>query len=154
MTTIKCTIIWDDGPRQVYTLTCVPVPSFINLLKATIPASQRTYDPQTKIWCFSEEWGPKIAVAATGFFEQNQIKFTSKEVVQRKNKSNIPAGTDVNKLPMTDVIAGFIKLLSKNALKSAYRTAAMELHPDRQGGDQSKMAQLNTLWTRIEAELK
>ena len=45
-----------------------------------------------------------------------------------------------------------MKLLPFDAAQSAYRKAALLLHPNK-GGDKEKMTRVNALWSRIENEL-
>ena len=157
---IKCKLIWDDGPAQVYRLTCAYNPGLIAAIKQLIPASDRTFDPASKVWCFSERYGVPIKQAIEAVWSRSEVMFVSKEDVQ-KGKSQgasqqarqVPVSNDYSKVPLADAILVFAQMLPREALKAAYRVAAQHYHPDKSGGDTTKMAQLNALWSKIEKEM-
>jgi len=58
----------------------------------------------------------------------------------------------LQKRPLDSVLLTFVKLLPYTAAQAAFRKAAMELHPDKNGGNGDRMSALNASWTRIETE--
>ena len=150
---IKCRI-WYDLDVQAYRISCGYNNKFIEFLKVAIPTSDRAYDPTTKIWVFQEKWFDIVCSTAQGVWGGGNVTIQNKASAQTAASSN--ANTSVapaRQAKLDDVIISFFKLLPVNAVRKAYQTAAVELHPDR-GGDAVKMRQLNEYWSRIKTELK
>ena len=77
--------------------------------------------------------------------------FAKDVAAQQAKKTSVER---VSKAPFEQVCLDFVKIIPRSVLKKAYLLAANELHPDKNGGDGSKMAALNNLWSRIEQEVK
>lgn len=122
----------------------------VNLLKGTIPVSDRSYDPATRTWSFIDKYMPavkklaetigmqveeKAAVSADGFFYEHAV---SAPAVESKDslahKLAVLLSVDISVL--NDPIA----------TKKAYRAKALLFHPDRNNGDGTRMSELNSVW--------
>lgn len=150
-TNIKCTIQWDTDV-DAYIVSTPYSKQFVDFIKVAIPVSDRAWHPETKVWYIKESYFDVVKTVALKVWLQSEIVIISKDdaVAQQARKTSVAA---VAKAPLNDVLIEFVRLCPKDALKSAYRTAALALHPDRNNGDGSKMSALNTLWNRIEQEL-
>jgi hypothetical protein len=125
------------------------------LLRATIPASHRDYNPNSHEWTVLDQYWPplkeilqkanwticeEVVVAPEDFFyNQGSIIDTP---ISREDLAN-------QLLAMLGITAE--QLADSNAAKKAYRKAALLLHPDRNGGDGSRMSELNSVWSSYNA---
>ena len=139
--------IWWDKDVQAYYISTPYNQNFVEFIKAAIPVGKRHWDPQTKIWMFSEEFLPPLLKLCQKVWGAGNVTVIDKFQVEKAS-----ATPSVQKTKMEDVLADFIRLLPYDVALTAYRKAAMQLHPDR-GGDETKMSKLNTLWKRIQKEL-
>lgn len=151
-TNIKCTIQWDQDV-DAYIVSTPFSRQFVDFIKIAIPVSDRVWEPEKKVWYIKESYFSVVHDVARKVWSDSEIVVILKSDVQAQQakKTSIEA---VSKAPLNDVIVQFVKALPKDSLKAAYRNAALALHPDRNGGDGSKMAVLNTLWARLEQDLK
>ncbi len=123
-----------------------------------VPSGDRNFDHSSKFWYVKEAYGEFIRSLATSAFGIHAVSFTSKTVAEQSQQASSQrtssAGTTLNPSQGTteDALVAFFSLLSYDAARTAYRHAATDLHPDKQGGDAVKMARLNELWGRIEKE--
>lgn len=147
---IKCKIWWDTN-TQSYIVSSSYNEKLVDALKNVIPSSDRSFDPKTKFWFLTEPYGEALRKIAEACFGVGGVSFVSKQVAeQSRQRQTLPASQD----GISTAIAQFFALLSYDAAKAAYRKAALELHPDREGkSDPQRMAQLNDLWSRIEKEV-
>lgn len=129
--------------------------AYISLLKGTIPASDRLYNPQTKTWSVLDKYveglkkladtiGVDVIVAAPvsadGFFYEHAINSPSVET------------KDTLALKLITILGISEETLKDSvATKKAYRSKALLLHPDRNNGDGSKMSELNSIWSAYNA---
>jgi len=139
--------IWWDRDIQGYHIESPYNPQLVNGLKSIIPASDRAYDPVTKIWTFSERWFSPVKTVCDRLYG-NQVSYLTRESTERATAPAV-----IKHKSLDEVLLAFSRLLPNNALRKAYLVAATELHPDR-GGNMEKMAELNALWARIEEERK
>lgn len=139
--------IWYDPNLQGYHIECPFNRSFIDFLKASIPASDRAFDPNKKTWSFSEKYLDAVVATAEQFYGKSNVSVLTKDKVNQASQA--PAAESQT---LDAALLAFMKLLPFEAAQAAYRKASMALHPDR-GGDMTKMSQLNVLWTRIEQEV-
>lgn len=142
----KVRFLWDKDV-QGYRIECPYNKAFIEGIKALVPASDRDYDPSTKIWTVAEKWYKPLHIAAERLYPGQVFVFTKE---QQERAAAPPA---IAKASLDQVLTDFVKLLPNEALIRAYKVAAMELHPDR-GGSMEKMSSLNALWQRIKEEKK
>jgi hypothetical protein len=138
--------IWWDLQVQAYRMVTPYNATFVEAIKKLLPASDREWDPNTKMWTFVEKYlDPMILLV------EQQFHCTA-TVLRRidAERASTPPSRVVNS-KMDTLITQFFKLLPFDAVEKAYKVAALTLHPDR-GGDMSKMSELNAMWDRIRKE--
>ena len=121
------------------------VQAIITWLKLTVPSGEREYDDVNKVWFVHEKFFDTIK----GVIEANP-NFNCK-VVEK------PVGSStVQFVPTETYIAKFKELTGEDIMATeytvalkVYRKASLRLHPDRNGGDGSKMSELNQAWDAI-----
>ena len=134
----------------------------IDVLKAQIPATQRTYDPTTHKWEMAMEyWAPfKIVLESLGFTidkVKEHVDPTAPHVPQdyADNFYNAPAPTKEPQeniaSALSEIMGVDIATLGDKELKNCYRAACRKHHPDF-GGDAAKMSELNRLWSLYNAK--
>jgi hypothetical protein len=150
---VKCRIVW-DVKIQAYKVSTPYSQAFVDLIKLAIPVGQRDWKPAERYWIVTEPYGDALKkVAETIWKLTGEVVMESKADAEAEEaKRRAEAATHVHKAPIASVLNEFLMLLPNDALVAAYRRAAMELHPDKQGGSPEKMAYLNTLWDRIKVE--
>jgi len=150
--------IWWDVNAQAYVISTSYNEKLVDSLKNFVPSGDRNFDHSSKFWYVKEAYGEFIRSLATSAFGIHAVSFTSKTVAEQSQQASSQrtssAGTTLNPSQGTteDALVAFFSLLSYDAARTAYRHAATDLHPDKQGGDAVKMARLNELWGRIEKE--
>jgi hypothetical protein len=151
--------IWWDVPSQAYVISLAYNEKAVEALKGLIPSGDRNFDPSTKFWYVKEQYGESLRSLFGSAFGIHAVSFTSKQVAEQaqqppSQRAFGSAGPLLNTSTGTteDAIVAFFSLLSFDAAKQAYRRAAMDLHPDKQSGDGTKMSKLNDLWARLEKE--
>jgi hypothetical protein len=154
--------IWWDAKVSAYRLQGDFKPELIEFLKANIPQDHRGYektkDPVTgkdeHLWTFIEQYFDGMQKAAFLFFGQANVAILTRAQVESATRgpSSLP-NMSTNLTSLDVMLVEFMKLIPFEAAQSAYRKAAMVLHPDRQGGSMEKMTRLNSIWTRIEKEI-
>jgi hypothetical protein len=155
---IKCRIWWEES-SQSYVVSCSYKPGFVDSVKQLIPSGSRTYDPNTKFWNVTEQYGEFLRKLAETAFGVGCVSFTSRNVTQQAGASSQQRAYSGSTNPLTsngnatteDCVVAFMNLVPYDAAKRAYLLAAQSHHPDK-GGDAQKMSRLNELWTRIEKE--
>jgi hypothetical protein len=136
----------------------------IDFIKQMVPATAREYNTSTNKWSIGIEYWPPLAIVL-----KDALHFTLHEVTAEDAKSipniEVPKEYAENFHYKQEVISSNTETASSIAeklsvflgekittqelteLKKLYRKRALELHPDRNGGDGSKMSELNRLWT-------
>lgn len=143
----KCKIWWDTNV-QSYHVSTPYNPEFVAALKQLIPVSDRHFDFDAKIWVFTERFfGPVSRLAKTIWPNPGEIVIIDRVTTDRASQP-----TAVEKKPLSNLCQEFLEVLPFDAAQSAYKKAALLLHPDR-GGDMEKMATLNALWNRLRKEI-
>jgi len=147
--------IWWDATVAAYRMTSPYNRALVDATKSHIPASDRKFDEATKQWIFTE----KYLDAFTALLKTVGFQFVL--VTRQQVEANAGAGNNgtrtgssmYSRCSIDNVIIEFVRLLPYDAAKAAYRRAALELHPDKQQGDGSRMASLNATWERIAKEV-
>jgi hypothetical protein len=128
--------------------------ALVTIFKSTISVSNRIYDPVTKHWSFtanafrdiveklfistSTQYDIQDAVATVGpegFFYEHAVASPMADTPEVL-AARLQALLGLDNETMLDVML----------VKKAYRRKAMELHPDRNDGDGSRMSALNEVW--------
>lgn len=141
--------IWYDPKLDGYQLQSTwnsNTEKFVNFLKTAIPVSDRSFDPQTKTWSFAKKYLDPVVQASKMYYGNHEVSVITEQQVKGATQ------TVAAKQTIDQVMVEFMKLLPFDAAQSAFRKAAILLHPDR-GGDMEHMAKLNTLWDRLEKEI-
>jgi hypothetical protein len=156
--TVQVQIItrWHKPPNQLK--------MFVELLKATIPASNRMYDPASKIWTVtaqafnslkmvmdalkiqSQQYPSGLGLEAAKTIDPNNFFHNPTPAPAVETKESLKA--KLEKLLDSTIDIAF---MSDGELKKLYRRKAMELHPDRNNEDGSKMSELNSIWSAYNA---
>lgn len=136
--------LWEAG--GVFLCSFSYSPGLVDFIKETIPARERRWDKDAKAWSFAAGHAHRV------LNEARRLGFSCRtegigEDARRDTPPPRPAYRNTD-----DAIVAFFRLLPPDALKAAYRAAAIKLHPDH-GGDEQAMKELNELWQRIEEEL-
>jgi hypothetical protein len=146
--------IWWDASIQAYRLSSSWNNQLVDCLKSSIPATERSFDPQSKIWTYIEKHHDNLVklLRAIGMdpvvVSRQQTEAASGASQQAGSTSSAPARSAT----LDSVLCTFMRTLPYDAAQAAYRKASMILHPDR-GGSMEAMSALNVAWTRIEKEL-
>jgi len=141
--------IWWDASVQAYRMASPYNKDLVEAVKTFIPVSDRSYDPQTKIWTIVE----RQLTPLTGLFKTLNIQPTviTRQQTEQAAQSQ-PNGAQKRGLDIAVVALDFMRLAGPDAMQKAFRAAAMTLHPDR-GGSMDKMSALNAAWERLQKEL-
>lgn len=153
----KCMIYWEKE-TQSYAMSSSWSPKlqgFIDALKPLIPNGARSYDPETKIWRFNEQYGEAVAKLAQTFLGDTNVVFTKRQDSEEGSFSYKA------EKPLAEVFKEFDALLPEGitydrnnppTVKIAFLKACKKHHPDL-GGSAESMAKLNECWQRIEKEI-
>lgn len=137
----------------------------VDVMKAMIPATMRSYDPITYKWEVAfEYWAPLEVTLKSMNFKVTvveDLKYNEPKVhVPEEYAENFYRAPTVTKELPSSVREQLFQLLEIGHgdpgepdpinLKSLYRNKARQLHPDL-GGDAAKMSELNRLWSLYNA---
>src|SRR5215469_454412 len=146
---IKCRIFWDTNLNS-YIVQSKFNERLVEGLKNIIPSGQRHWDPQNKAWYVDETWGEPVRKIAEACLGQGTVSFVSRTVSQQyTQQQNSQAFTPSPQTGSNDVLELF-GLFTYDAVRKAYLLTCQTLHPDKQGGDATKMSRLNELWQKVE----
>lgn len=137
--------IWWDDQVQAYRMTSPYNAAFVDLLKAAVPNSDRSWEKATKIWTFSEKWLDPIKALCDKCYAGGTTVI-SKQDAQR---AQVPPSVQSASLPT--MYQQFFDLVPYEAMRRAYLTGIAQHHPDK-GGDATKASQLNAIWQKLEKD--
>lgn len=141
--------LWDTK-RQAYVLTMPFLPEVISLLKL-IPASERSYNPETKQWYLQEKHYATVLhiVQGTGV---RVITRTRAEVEAKAQTPPPPMPRQQTASSYDDAVIAFARALPPTFWRSVYRNAVATLHPDKHNGTQEAtdvMLRINVAWQEL-----
>jgi hypothetical protein len=144
--------VWWDASVSAYRVSFPYNKELVEFLGKQIPVSDRHWDSQTNIWtCVERTLTPLLAFFKLLGVTANVI--TRQQMEQQAAQQQARGSITAQRVkPLDTVLCEFMRLLPYTAAQTAYRKAAMELHPDR-GGDAAKAAALNDSWSRIAKEV-
>jgi hypothetical protein len=149
----KVMIYW-DVKIQAYQLKMKTdfdrIEKVVNFLKATIPHSDRSWDPNTKTWTFIEKYLDGVEKLCKVIYGNSEVAVLTKASVEGQTKNQAVASQTISGTDAT--LLEFMKLLPYEAAQKAYKAACFVLHPDR-GGNMEAMSKLNASWQKIEREV-
>lgn len=126
------------------------VEGVIAIIKATIPVSDRAYDPGSKQWSIAEKYWPNLKqlLEHSTFMVEESKKLSREDFFYEAPTPAAPTRDSLG-VVLTKLLGIDSGVLGDDALlKKAYRKKALELHPDRNNGDGSRMSELNSIWTQ------
>ena len=141
-----------DSSVQAYKVRVPYSKEFLDAMRQLIPVANRMWDPLTKTWTVSEAFGLPIKSLCDRVWGSTSVMFIDAAHQQSHSANQTQTPIVRRNAPLDEVLLTFVKLLPYNAARKAYLFAAQELHPDKQGGDSTKMTSINAAWTRIEQE--
>jgi hypothetical protein len=155
---MKAKICWDPA-ISAYRLQ-MPYEKFktekiVEFLKTNIPYDFRQWDPNTKIWTFTEPYFDGVLKFCNIIYTASEVATVTRQQVEQaqqgRSSSNLTKGGTTG---LDADLSAFMRLIPFDAAQKAYRAAALAFHPDRNPqGTMENMSKLNMLWTRIEKEL-
>lgn len=154
-------IVWDNI-IQAYRVNFSYNKAIVDLLKSTIPASDRDYKPkENHTWVIHEKYFEPIRELLEAKFGKHNVNILEKEESQQKWEEFNNYIFQAKAINYSDEITKFVGLLreagiqfdincsdGKLALK-AYRRAAMFFHPDRNPDFAGKMSELNSTFQNL-----
>jgi hypothetical protein len=120
-------------------------------MRDSIPSSAREYNANTHEWTVLSPFWKSLKE----MFEKAGWKITDSTVIPPEDffyNQGTAKSVDVSREELANQLLALLgitaqELADSNAAKKAYRRKALELHPDRNQGDGSKMSELNSTWT-------
>ena len=134
---------------------------FLEMFKATISASNRMYDPQTKLWQMDNKVVPgfrQLINTVVSRIYDTAPNLGSPITTPKIDPNNffyntVPIAQAQTRESVTESLARILGCTPTDLgqpldiVKKLYRKKALELHPDRNNGDGSRMSELNSLWS-------
>lgn len=156
--TQKPVIVWD---KVAYKCT-FPIffknkqhKGFLEILKKSIPSSERDYNPTTHEWFIQEKWLDIVVQLTTLVFGEPYVARKEEWNNFQYSSTVIPTHTDLKKFDSILRDAAIITngtdvaKLERNDAVKLYRKAALILHPDKNPANAAIMSQLNEVFTRL-----
>jgi hypothetical protein len=152
--------VWWDQSVSAYRMTSAFNAALVDALKRFIPASDRSFDPATKIWTFVErQLTPLQSLFTTLNIKPTIVTRAQCEAQQAQSHQAASASASAGNVNVTSqrasldaVMIQFVQLLPYDAARFAYRKAIAEMHPDA-GGNAADASTLNVVWSRLEKDV-
>lgn len=152
-------ISWDNVTNSAYKLNFSNIKNHFNkvqltidYIKASIPSSQREYDPETKSWFIGESSIQNIRDFCS-HIPDFEIIFNEKPDQLVSSKITDPKADYAEfKRMLSFAHIDFEDTKSYSIAKRAYLRAAMKLHPDVAPAMYQEMQTLNEVWARLNSE--
>ena len=146
-TSVKCKIWWDDTV-QAYSVSVPYNANFVAAIKALVPVSERGFNEVSKVWTFTEPYLAAMETLARQLWHQpGEVVVVTK--ANTRKATTAPMATQ----GAAPCALEFLRILGFEAVRSAYRAAAVQFHPDKDAANGERMAQINSLWDRIQKEV-
>lgn len=141
----------------------------VKFIKASIPSSDRTYDPTTYEWAFHERFWPLMEQAFKGSHFQVSFTVRKEDFVELKRKQaefakqagqtfqtqQYPVDIDVETFgkliaaTSSNITNGEYKNWSREQAIAAYKKAIRFYHPDLHPERAAQASELNEIWSRL-----
>lgn len=157
-------ILWDES-AQAFRVSTPYKPQFVDTLKTLIPSGERAWDRDNKIWTVVEKYGVPVKGLCEQVWGASNVMYVDRAAMAQQQAAARHAqqaqaqqanyqyvAPPVKGDPLDTVMATFVKMLPFEVAKKAFHGAAMAHHPDKNGGDGSKMNTLNVAWDRLRSE--
>jgi hypothetical protein len=121
----------------------------MNFIKST-PYGEYTYDPDNKVWYFTEKYLTQVRSLIDAFGKSIFIlTFTEKPPVNHSFSSKIISIENYLQ-KFRNLTGEDISQLDYNTAKKVYRRVCMKFHPDRNPEFANTMSSINEVWSELE----
>lgn len=164
--------IWWDDTVGAYKVISPYNAAFVQVIKDKIPASDRVWEPDKKLWLITEGYYDAIVALAKALYGEYSV-FATKKSFNSNNSNpqqqtqqnippqsqsryqNVPPPTTTKSTSLSDLALQFLSLIPYDIMKKAYLQTTMKLHPDRNPDPaaHSMMAEINSKWDQIQKEI-
>jgi hypothetical protein len=121
-------------------------------LKATIPASDRDYDPTSYTWFFHEKHFKTVRILVENGCGTSNVFVMEKPEEQTATAVFVALDVDVTKFLNYVGAAAEDEIKDFDKAKKFYRKAALKFHPDRNPNGAADMSALNEVWNRLQKD--
>lgn len=153
---VQVSIQWDQVTNAAYKLRFdqigphwSKISPIIDLIKISIPSSQREYEPETKTWYIGEPYIKAIKDICEQISEFELIYIEKPEQVRAVAFHSKEDDYAEFKRLVSFAHIAFDDTTELAVATKVFRKAAMLLHPDRNPEMASEMSALNEVWTRL-----
>jgi hypothetical protein len=125
---------------------------FTGAVKGCIASSDRDYDPNQKTWYIDPKHFKTVKILIESAFDKSNIFIIEAPEASEQGYTQTFHSSEADLTKLGELVKEnpqTLKLISYNEAKKLYRRFAMTYHPDRNGGDGSRMSELNEVWTRL-----
>lgn len=154
---VQVLISWDNVTNSAYKLRFDKignhwdkVKAIIEIIKGSIPYSQREYDADTKTWYIGEKFIQSIKSCCEAI-PDFEVTFAEKpaEVFASQMHSTEEDLNEFKRLLSFAHIDFDTSINDPSLATKVYRKAAMYMHPDRNPNMADEMSKLNAIWARL-----
>lgn len=131
------------------------ITAMAELIRTFVPSSSRDYDAVTCEWTVLDNYWPPIKE----LLDRGSFHIVEEQVISPEDffyNQGVASSVPISKESLANQLLAMLgitaeELADSNRAKKAYRRKAMELHPDRNSGDGSRMSELNSIWSAYNA---